>query len=166
MRLRFAARILRYAARRVIGHGVKTFFCISMHFRAFQVDWETLFFWKFSRNRSKEVKNFFCIFTRFRAFGVDWDTLFLFENFCERKARNASKRSEQDASAKPEGAKWPSSPAGLAGRSAERACKLVYIIKVALSVCLSVCISLAPTVLVQSTWNFTWTHLGSMGVTW
>ena len=43
--------------------------------------------------------------------------------------------------AKPEGAKRPSSPAGLAGRSAKLACKLVYIIRIALSVCLSVCLS-------------------------
>ena len=45
--------------------------------------------------------------------------------------RNVHERSERDASAKrarsakPKGAKRPSSPAGLAGRSAERACKLV-----------------------------------------
>ena len=42
---------------------------------------------------------------------------FFFENFREREARNA----------KPEGAKRPSSPAGLARRSASRACKLVLI---------------------------------------
>ena len=54
----------------------------------------------------------------------------------KRKTR-ASEASEMRArSAKHEGAKRPSSPAGLAGRSAERACKLVYVIKIALSVCL------------------------------
>ena len=56
-----------------------------------------------------------------------------------KRETRASEASEMRArSAKPEGAKRPSSPAGLAGRSAERACKLVYIIKIALSVCLSV----------------------------
>ena len=40
----------------------------------------------------------------------------------EAREREATK----NASAKPEGAKRPSSPAGLAGRSAERACKLVF----------------------------------------
>ena len=103
-----------------------------MRFRVFRVDWDTLIFFenfrelramREVRNGSKRVKKnffFFCIFTRFRAFWVDWDTLFFFVNFREREARN-----ERDASAKPEGAKRPSSPAGLAGRSAERACKLV-----------------------------------------
>ena len=43
-------------------------------------------------------------------------------------SRNVRERSQRDASAKPEGAKRPSSPAGLAGRSEERACKLVIII--------------------------------------
>ena len=76
---------------------------------------------------------------RFRTFWVNWDTHFFFKNFCERKARNAHEQSEPGArrkmgaskasearSAKPEGAKQPSSPAGLAGRSAERVCKLVF----------------------------------------
>ena len=108
-----------------------------MRFRAFRVDWDTLFFFenvrelcamREARNGSKGVKKFFGIFTRFRAFWVDWDTLFFFENFREREARNAaSEASEMRAqSAKPEVAKRPSSPAGLAGRSASRACKLVY----------------------------------------
>ena len=57
-----------------------------------------------------------------------------------KRETHASEASEMRArSAKPEGAKRPSSPAGLAGRSAERACKLVYIIKEGLSVCLCVC---------------------------
>ena len=50
---------------------------------------------------------------------------FFFEKFREREERNARKRSERDASAKPMEAKRQSSPAGLAGRSAEGACKLV-----------------------------------------
>ena len=81
------------------------------------------------------------------------ETHFFFENFCEREARNECEGSEQDKSAKPEEVKQPSSPAGLTGRSASRACKLVYMIKIALSFFLSVCIPLAPTVLVQSAWN-------------
>ena len=64
---------------------------------------------------------------------------------CECKAQNARERSKQDARvkceapgskvsemrariAKPEGAKWPSSPAGLAGRPTKRACRLVIYI--------------------------------------
>ena len=43
-----------------------------------------------------------------------------------KRETRASEASETRArSAKPEGAKRPSSPAGLAGRSAERACKIV-----------------------------------------
>ena len=108
---------------------------ISMRFRAFRVDWDTLIFFenfrelratREARNGPKGVKIFFCIFTRFRAFWVDWDTLFFSKIFREREERNARERSERDASAKPEGAKRSSSPAGLAGRSAERACKLVF----------------------------------------
>ena len=46
-----------------------------------------------------------------------------------KRETRASEASEMRAqSAKPEGAKRPSSPAGLAGRSAERACKLVVYI--------------------------------------
>ena len=72
--------------------------------------------------------NIFFFFLHFYAFQSILSRLrytVFFENFREREARNARDRSEQDASAKPEGAKRPSSPAGLAGRSAERACKLV-----------------------------------------
>ena len=50
----------------------------------------------------------------------------------ETRASDASEMRAQ--SAKLEGAKRPSSTAGLAGRSAERACKLVYIIIEGLSV--------------------------------
>ena len=43
----------------------------------------------------------------------------------KRESRNAHEQREQDASTKLEGAKRPSSPAGLAGRPAKRACRLV-----------------------------------------
>ena len=44
-----------------------------------------------------------------------------------RETRPSEAREMRAQSAKPEGAKRPSSPAGLAGRSAERACKLVWL---------------------------------------
>ena len=48
-----------------------------------------------------------------------------------KRKTHASEASEMRArSAKPEGAKRLSSPAGLAGRSAERACKLVIELQV------------------------------------
>ena len=94
-----------------------------MRFRAFRVDWDTFFFDNFrelratreARNGSKGVIFFYCIFTLFRAFWVDRDTLFFRKFSWAQSAKRA----------KPEGVKRPSSPAGLAGRSAERACKLV-----------------------------------------
>ena len=61
---------------------------------------------------------FLCLLEHFESI----ETHFFFENVRERDARE---QSERDASAKPEGAKRPSSPAGLAGRSAKQACKLV-----------------------------------------
>ena len=42
-----------------------------------------------------------------------------------RETRTSEASEMRARSAKPKGAKRPSSPAGLAGRSAERACKLV-----------------------------------------
>ena len=76
-----------------------------------------------ARQRGKKIFfAFLCVLDHFESI----ETHFFFENFREREARNAHERSERDASAKPEEAKRPSSPAGLAGRSAERACKLVF----------------------------------------
>ena len=126
---------------RIGSKGVKNFLFaflrVSEHFESIETHF---FFSKILVNfalRAKRVmgqkgkKNFVCIFTRFRAFWVDWGTLFFSKIFVSAKRETrASEASEMRAqSAKPEGAKRPSSPAGLAGRSASRACKLVRSLK-------------------------------------
>ena len=68
-------------------------------------------------------KNFFCISMRFRSFLSRLRRTFFSKIFVSAKRETRAKRetctSEMQAqSAKPEGAKLPSSPAGLAGRSA------------------------------------------------
>ena len=134
--LRFAARALRYATRRVIGHRGKKIF---WHFYAFQSILSrlrhTFFFENFrefratreARNGSKGVKFFFA-FLRVSEHFESIETHFFFSKIfvSAKREMRASKASEMRAQgAKPEGAKRPSSPAGLAGRSAERACQLV-----------------------------------------
>ena len=86
-----------------------------------------------------------------------------------KRKTHANEESEMRArSAKPEGAKRPSSPAGLAGRSASRACKLVYIIKIALSFCLSAgmypssAYSFSPIVM-KLGMDIPWDQAGDMG---
>ena len=102
-----------------------------MRFRAFRVDWDTLFFRKFSWTsrwvKRGKKKFFFLHFYAFQSILSRLRHTFFSNIFVSAKRETrASKASEMRAqSAKPEGAKRPSSLAGLAGKSAERACKLV-----------------------------------------
>ena len=109
------------------------FLRVSEHFESIETHF---FFSKILLNfalRAKRVMvkrgKFFFAFLRVSEHFESIETHFFFFSkifVSAKRETRVSKASEMRArSAKPEGAKRPSSPAGLAGRSAERACKLV-----------------------------------------
>ena len=67
---------------------------------------------------------FFLHFYSFQSILSRLRHFFFSKNFREREAQNAREQSARDASVKPEGGKL----AGLAGRPAKQACRLVFYI--------------------------------------